>query len=101
MNYQIWIEDEAKEELRKLPGNIRQRIRRAIQDLQAQPRPHFSIGLTMENIKLEARRLRIEYWRVIYIVDEEWSEIGILAVRKRPPYNYEDLPDLLKGFMEE
>jgi hypothetical protein len=41
------------------------------------------------------RRLRLERWRVVYVVDEEWSEIGVLAVRKRPPYDYRDLPELL------
>jgi hypothetical protein len=28
-------------------------------------------------------------------VDEERSEIGVLAVRKRPPYDYGDLQRLL------
>jgi len=37
----------------------------------------------------------MESWRVIYVVDEEWSEVGVLAVRKRPPYDYRDLPELL------
>jgi mRNA interferase RelE/StbE len=44
---------------------------------------------------LEVRRLRLDEWRVIYVVDEEWSEVGVLAVRKRPPYDYSDLSALL------
>jgi mRNA interferase RelE/StbE len=48
-----------------------------------------------EEIKLEPRRIRIDRWRVVYVVDEEWTKVGILAVRKRPPYDYKDLPELL------
>ncbi len=47
------------------------------------------------DVELEVRRLRLEQWRVIYIIDEAWTEVGVLAVRKRPPYNYEDLAVLL------
>jgi hypothetical protein len=28
MRYQLWIEDEAKAEIKRLPGHMRQRIRR-------------------------------------------------------------------------
>jgi mRNA interferase RelE/StbE len=44
---------------------------------------------------LELRRLRIERWRVVYVIDEEWELVTILAVRQRPPYDYEDLEELL------
>ena len=44
---------------------------------------------------LELRRLRIERWRVVYMIDEEWELVTVLAVRKRPPYDYEDLEELL------
>jgi mRNA interferase RelE/StbE len=75
---------------------VRQRIRRAIQSLSDKPRLHNSRKLIVpEEIALEARRLRLDRWRVIYVVDEEWSEIGVLAVRKRPPYDYDDLSELL------
>ncbi len=40
MDYQLWIEDGAKAEIRLLPGRVRQRIRRAIQRLSDKPRPH-------------------------------------------------------------
>ncbi len=44
---------------------------------------------------LEAHRLRIDSWRVLYVIDQEWEIITVLAVRKRPPYNYEELRELL------
>jgi hypothetical protein len=33
-------------------------------------------------------------------VDEAAAQVGVLAVRKRPPYDYDDLPDLLAGLQE-
>jgi mRNA interferase RelE/StbE len=97
--YQIWLKDEVKVEIRRLPGNMRQRIQRAIQGLSNEPRPYDSIAMkSPTETNLELRRPRLDRWRVIYIVDDPWSEIGILAVRKRPPYNYEDLSDLLEEF---
>jgi mRNA interferase RelE/StbE len=44
---------------------------------------------------VEARRLRLDQWRVVYTIDAEWDVIPVLAVRKRPPYNYEDLAALM------
>ncbi len=41
------------------------------------------------------RRLRLDRWRVIYVVDDNWEEVGVLAIRKRPPYDYSDLDELL------
>jgi len=42
MRYNLWIENEAKAEIKRLPGHMRQRIRRAVQGLGSEPRPHFS-----------------------------------------------------------
>jgi hypothetical protein len=33
-------------------------------------------------------------------VDASAEEVGVLAVRKRPPYDYDDLLDLLAGIQE-
>jgi mRNA interferase RelE/StbE len=100
MHYRLWIKDEAKRELRDLPGHIRQRIRKAIEQLKIEPRPQISIpmeGIFNLSVLVEVRRIRLDNWRVIYIVDEEFSEVGILAVRKRPPYDYADLADIMAG----
>ncbi len=96
MAYRLWIENEATLEMRKLPGDMRQRIRRAIQLLATEPRPHYSRQMRPPaGIHQEVRRLRIENWRVVYVVDEEFLEVGVLAIRKRPPYDYQDLVSLL------
>ena len=70
-----------------------------ITDLGFNPRPTHSkiLQLDQENLDIwEVRRLRIEQWRVIYAIDEECKQIVVLAIRKRPPYNYQDLQKLLE-----
>jgi mRNA-degrading endonuclease RelE of RelBE toxin-antitoxin system len=101
MPYHLWIEDQAKAEVERLPGHMRQRIRQAIRGLSLEPRPYDSrIMQSPIAIELEVRRLRLEHWRVIYVVDEQAAQVGVLAIRKRPPYKYDDLPDLLAGLQE-
>ena len=96
MSYRLWIKNEAKAEIKRLPGNMRQRLRRAINELPGNPQPHYSRHMRIpDELLVEARRIRIEHWRLIYIIDEQWEEIGVMAVRRRPPYDYGDLPDLL------
>lgn len=46
-----------------------------------------------EPLDRELRRLRIEKWRIIYAIDKM---IFVLGVKKRPPYNYDDLNELLE-----
>lgn len=95
----LWVEPPVIDEIAALPGNIRQRMRRDIRDLVHAPRPSSSRMLDIPDdlrvAGVEARRLRIEHWRVIYVIDQELELITILAVRRRPPYNYDDLRELL------
>jgi mRNA-degrading endonuclease RelE of RelBE toxin-antitoxin system len=95
----LWVESSALDEIAALPGHIRQRVRRAVSDLRETPRPSQSRILEMPDDvqleSLEARRLRLDNWRIVYVVDEHWEIITVLAVRKRPPYNYDDLRHLL------
>ena len=95
----LWVEPAALDEIAALPGHVRQRIRRAVSDLLNAACPTYSRALeipTDVQIEgLEARRLRIDGWRVLYVIDQEWEIITVLAVRKRPPYNYDDLQELL------
>jgi mRNA interferase RelE/StbE len=41
------------------------------------------------------RRLRIERWRIVYAITEAGRYVDVLAIRKRPPYDYGDLERLL------
>src|SRR5215216_3025610 len=99
MPYQLWIEDQAKAEVNRLPGHMRQRIRLAIRGLSLEPRPHDSRALRSSSaIDLEVRRLRIEHRRVVYVVDEQLSEVGVLAVRKRPHMIIATCPSYYQDF---
>jgi mRNA interferase RelE/StbE len=92
----VYIRPEAREEIDSLPGHVRQRVRRAVLALQDNPRP--SQGKCMEydlGPKQELWRLRLDAWRVVYLIDQERDRVYVLAVRKRPPYQYEDLVALL------
>jgi len=95
-SFKLSIQNEAKAEIRALPGHLRQRASRAVQALAGEPRPPASRVLDVEGAAIEVRRLRIERWRVIYTIDTEWNEIVVYAVRKRPPYDYSDLETLLE-----
>lgn len=102
MTYRVWIKDEAKAEATALPGHVKQRVRHAILQLGEDPRPPASLAMrAAANAALEVRRLRLDRWRIIYVVDEKWREVGVLAIRRRPPYAYEDIDDLLRRIAEE
>ena len=88
------VSPDAQVDLKRLPGNIRRRMIVAIDALEVNPRPARSRQLTIEEDSREIRRLRLDKWRVIYLVLEE--QPIILAIRKRPPYNYEDLKYLIE-----
>lgn len=97
----LWVEPAVIDEIAALPGNMRQRVRRAVRDLPQDPRPGQSRELEIpEDLAfkgLEAWRLRMEHWRVIYVIDHDLDLISVLAVRRRPPYNYDDLHELLSS----
>ena len=94
----LLIDPEAHAARKRLPGHVRQRLKRAIESLAVDPRGHGSIALDLSGIQvppgIELRRLRIEEWRVIYAVRDDDSWVWVLAIRRRPPYDYGDLGDL-------
>lgn len=100
-SYQVEIDHRAKSEIRVLPGHMRQRVIRLIRGLETQPRPPASMQLDVSKARLvlehgmTLHRITIESWRVIYLIEEEWQIVTVLAVRKRPPYQYSDLSELL------
>ena len=94
--YSVYIRPQARKEIDDLPGHVRQRVRRALLGLQDNPRP--SQGKCMEYDLGPERvlwRLRLDAWRVVYLIDQEWHHVYVLAVRRRPPYQYEDLASLV------
>jgi mRNA-degrading endonuclease RelE of RelBE toxin-antitoxin system len=90
---QAFLTPRAWNDLQHLPGNIRRRIINEIDLLEQNPRPSNSKRLALGNELREVRRLRIGQWRIVYLVEEEPIIIGI---RKRPPYDYEDIKVLVR-----
>ena len=100
-SYRVELTKAARQEIRNLPGNVRQLIFREIQELEKDARPSVSQAMkSTENFKIpegmELRRIRMDRWRVVYVMEQALSLVTVLAVRKRPPYQYEDLEELLK-----
>jgi mRNA interferase RelE/StbE len=85
-------------EMKELPGNTRQRVKRAADRLATDPRPARSKQLDFADFTPELYRLRLDRWRIVYAVDEQERTIDVLAVRKRPPYDYGHLESLLADF---
>lgn len=114
--YTVYITPIAWDEVKDLPGHIRQRVRRAIAALADEPRPAESKALVplsqtnsatsstspvnteneaLKNPARELRRIRLDRWRIVYAITELDQAIDVIAVRKRPPYDYGDLEGLL------
>lgn len=99
--YTVYVTSSAWREIKELPGHMRQRVKRAIDQLAENPQPPESQALAIPDSDLpieaeyEIRRLRLDKWRIVYLMQESDKMIDILAVRKRPPYDYGDLEQLL------
>jgi mRNA-degrading endonuclease RelE of RelBE toxin-antitoxin system len=98
--YSLFIEPEAHANRRLLPGHVRQRIARVIEELTTEPRSSNSQRMEFDQAELPAGvelwRVRLEQWRIIYAVNDDEGWVWVLAVRRRPPYDYTDLPALVQ-----
>jgi mRNA interferase RelE/StbE len=92
--YEVYVTPQAWQEMYSLPGYIRQRVKRVVDELSQNPRPAKSKELDAKYGR-ELRRLRLDRWRIVYAVTEDEKWVDVLAVRKRPPYDYGDLEELL------
>ena len=99
--YDLQIEPTAHKQRKQLPGHVRQRIKRAIDNLARDPRPHQSKNLDTTDLdipeNIELRKIRIDKWRLIYAVNDNEKWVWVWGVRKRPPYDYENLEELAKN----
>ena len=96
--YTLYVTPDALKEIKNVPDNIRQRLRRAITAPADKPRPAKSKALDVAGLAWEVRRLRLDRWRVVYAVSDAARLVDVLAVRKRPPYDYGDLANLLGDY---
>jgi mRNA interferase RelE/StbE len=93
--YAVYVTPGAWREIKELPGNVRQRVKRAIDGLAGEPRPARSKELDVPDLGLDLHRLRLDRWRIVYAISEQERTVDVLAVRKRPPYDYGDLQELI------
>ena len=40
--------------------------------------------------------MRLEHWRILYAVNDTHQLVRIMRIRRRPPYNYQDIPDIIR-----
>lgn len=76
--------------IERLPGNIRQRIKRALYALTDDPRPEAARALAGELASYY--RLRIDRYRIIYTIHEEFVTVVIVRVTQRNNETYKGLP---------
>jgi mRNA interferase RelE/StbE len=98
--YSVYVVPDEFRAIKKLPGNVRHRVRSAIDELADNPRPRHGKRLDDPDVKelaCEVWRLRIDNWRIVYLITEAEKVIDVVAVRKRPPYDYGDLAKSLSG----
>jgi mRNA-degrading endonuclease RelE of RelBE toxin-antitoxin system len=83
-----------------LPGHVRQRVRLAIAALADDPRPPGSRPLDFGLPVGEPCRLRIDRWRIVYaLLETDQAVVAIVAIRRRPPYSYQDPATLFEGIV--
>jgi mRNA interferase RelE/StbE len=92
--YTVYVIPSAWKEIKNLPGNMKQRVRRVIGTLPDNPRPANGKKLDTPDLDFELHRIRLDRWRIVYAISEADSAIDVLTVRKRPPYDYGDLEKL-------
>ena len=97
--YTVYATPRALQEAKDLPGHVRQRVKRAVRALADDPRPSNSKGLEWSDPEHELRRLKLDRWRVVYAITDVDGAVDVLAVRRRPPYDYGDLEILLKDLV--
>jgi mRNA interferase RelE/StbE len=93
----VYVLPQALTEIDLLPGHVRQRVRRAIVGLRTDAQPPGSRRLDYAAAGgIELWRLRLNGWRIVYLIERSWNRVYVLAVRRRPPYRYDDLAALVE-----
>jgi mRNA-degrading endonuclease RelE of RelBE toxin-antitoxin system len=105
VTYNVFLEPEVHRSRTRLPDDFRQRLRRVIGAFANDPRPAQSVPLDVAGLELgpgvDVRRYRLDPWRLVYAVNDEEKWVWVLALRRRPPYDYVDLIDLLAALKDE
>jgi mRNA interferase RelE/StbE len=79
MSYKINIKKSAIKELESLPKNIKDKVTEKILILKDNPRPHQVKKL----VSMEAYRIRVSDYRVLYTIDDNEKIIEIISIGHR------------------
>jgi mRNA interferase RelE/StbE len=97
VRHKVLILPTALAEVDRLPGHIRARVRRTIVALRDDSQPRQGKRLDFDlGPGQELWRLRLDRWRLVYLVDNDRHGIFVLTVRRRPPYDYDNLDALVE-----
>jgi mRNA interferase RelE/StbE len=100
--YTVYVLPRALQEIKRLPGHVRQRVKRVIDELATNPRPIGTIelvNLAIARTEVTIHRFKLEKWRIVYAIDERALAVDVMAVRQRPPYDYGDLSELIQAIL--
>ncbi len=89
MTYRLKIPRAVQTEIERLPGNVRQRVRRTIAGLAIEPRPANASEL--EDELAGFWRIKLEDYRIIYSIDDEVVTVEVTRVARRTPKTYTGL----------
>jgi mRNA interferase RelE/StbE len=101
-SFRVEVTGDVRKELRNAPGHIRAQILEVLHALESSHNPPGSWQLDLAALTqplaptMSLWRVRIGAWRVIYVADVQDQAIYVLALRHRPPYQYEDLDALIR-----
>jgi mRNA interferase RelE/StbE len=86
MLYRLKIPKAVRHDIDRLPGNVRQRVKRTIAELAFEPRPANADEL--EDELAGFWRIKLEDHRIIYSIDDDVVTVEIIRVAKRTPRAY-------------
>ena len=87
--YRLRIPKGVQQEIERLPGNVRQRVKRTIAGLAFEPRP--GNANEQEDELAGFWRIKLDDYRIIYTIDEGSIVIEIVRVARRTPKTYAGL----------
>lgn len=80
MAYSVLLRPAAIRDLKALPGNVRSRLEKALDDLKGNPRPTGCKKLTGFD---DEWRLRVGNYRILYLIDDDERQVLIARVAHR------------------
>lgn len=88
--YHLEFDEQVKRDIDRLPGHLRQRVKRILQDLRCNPR---SANAEELHDKLVGHyKIKLGDWRIVYRIEEEIVTVLVIKVgRKSGPEFYQSI----------